>query len=331
MTKPTGNAAGRALTDSFDPEPVQLRDRQTRHPRPRPQRLDPPELSRGRAPAVRLSLFALWATKGNERGRHRPLFELATRQHGVVSTRQLDELGYSRSSAAKAREGRAAAPGPSRRLRGRARASDLARALHGRGACLRARRRQPSVGRLALGLLRRPAGDDPPDGADRAPGEARVRGSLRRLCRRRIDDGATASRSPPCRARCSTWPRLLSPGRLERVLERAEERGSFDLAADRRAARAHRRPPGARHACGGRLTIYRPTPPFTRSGLERRFLELVREAGLPAPAMNFVVGRLRARRLLGARSGSRSNSTSTRPTARALPSSATGCARTICC
>ena len=40
--------------------------------------------------------------KSQREGRHQPLFELATRQHGVVSTRQLDRLGYSKSSAAKA-------------------------------------------------------------------------------------------------------------------------------------------------------------------------------------------------------------------------------------
>jgi predicted transcriptional regulator of viral defense system len=34
--------------------------------------------------------------------RHRPLKRLATTQHGVVSTRQLKALGYSRSSASKA-------------------------------------------------------------------------------------------------------------------------------------------------------------------------------------------------------------------------------------
>jgi hypothetical protein len=34
--------------------------------------------------------------------RHGPLFELATKQHGVVSTRQLAAIGYSRSSASKA-------------------------------------------------------------------------------------------------------------------------------------------------------------------------------------------------------------------------------------
>ena len=39
------------------------------------------------------------------------------------------------------------------------------------------------------------------------------------------------------------------------------------------------------------LEIYRETPVFTRSGLERRFLEVVEEAGLPVPSMNaFVAG-----------------------------------------
>src|SRR5205085_1894652 len=36
---------------------------------------------------------------------------------------------------------------------------------------------------------------------------------------------------------------------------------------------------------------YRPKRKFTRSGFERRFLDLVRDAGLPEPAMNaFVAG-----------------------------------------
>jgi hypothetical protein len=39
------------------------------------------------------------------------------------------------------------------------------------------------------------------------------------------------------------------------------------------------------------LDLYDETPVFTRSSLERRFLEIVREAGIPAPAMNhFVAG-----------------------------------------
>ncbi len=37
------------------------------------------------------------------------------------------------------------------------------------------------------------------------------------------------------------------------------------------------------------LEIYDESPSFTRSGLERRFLEVVREAGLPMPSMNLFV------------------------------------------
>jgi very-short-patch-repair endonuclease len=38
------------------------------------------------------------------------------------------------------------------------------------------------------------------------------------------------------------------------------------------------------------ISLYRPDPTVTRSGLERRFRALLREAGLPAPSMNFAVG-----------------------------------------
>jgi very-short-patch-repair endonuclease len=38
------------------------------------------------------------------------------------------------------------------------------------------------------------------------------------------------------------------------------------------------------------VRLYRPDPSVTRSGPERRFREMVRRAGLPAPAMNYVVG-----------------------------------------
>ena len=41
MTKPTGKAAGRALTDAFDPEPFNCAITKHGDPRPRPQRLTP--------------------------------------------------------------------------------------------------------------------------------------------------------------------------------------------------------------------------------------------------------------------------------------------------
>ena len=81
------------------------------------------------------------------------------------------------------------------------------------------------------------------------------------------------------------------PHRLERYLERAEELGLFDLYAvqeilDR--AGGHRGRGPLRRA----LAIYEPEPAFTRSGLEERFLALVRKAGLPVPAVNHVVAGL---------------------------------------
>jgi len=74
---------------------------------------------------------------------------------------------------------------------------------------------------------------------------------------------------------------------LEKMIERSEDLELFDLRAiedllDRTAG----------HQGHGRLrkaiALYRPSS-FTRSGLEKRFLELVLEAGLPQPRMNFVV------------------------------------------
>jgi hypothetical protein len=83
----------------------------------------------------------------------------------------------------------------------------------------------------------------------------------------------------------------FQPARLERYLERAEELGLFDLYAiqaviDR--AGGHRGRGRLRRA----LAIYEPEPAFTRSGLEKRFLGLVRKAGLPVPAVNHVVAGL---------------------------------------
>lgn len=81
---------------------------------------------------------------------------------------------------------------------------------------------------------------------------------------------------------------MLSETRLTGVLERAEELKIFDLGPiEELLARAGHHPGVAKLRRA--LEIYRPEPAFTRSGLEKRFMELVRKAGLPAPAMNFVV------------------------------------------
>ena len=73
---------------------------------------------------------------------------------------------------------------------------------------------------------------------------------------------------------------------LERMVERCEERGLFDLRqvedllARTVGHHGHKR---LRRA----IALYKPTS-FTRSGLEKRFLELVLAAGLPQPRTNYV-------------------------------------------
>lgn len=75
---------------------------------------------------------------------------------------------------------------------------------------------------------------------------------------------------------------------LERALERAEELQVFDLVAmDEILGRAGHHP-GAT-TLRRTLATYRDDPVFVRSKLERRFLGLVKKAGLPTPAMNFNV------------------------------------------
>ena len=70
------------------------------------------------------------------------------------------------------------------------------------------------------------------------------------------------------------------------MIERTEEREIFDLrAVEELLART------VGHHGHGRLrkaiSLYEPSS-FTRSGLEKRFLELCLEAGLPQPRMNYV-------------------------------------------
>jgi hypothetical protein len=80
----------------------------------------------------------------------------------------------------------------------------------------------------------------------------------------------------------------LKPGRTPGDLKRCEELGRFDLrrfeALLARSAGHH-----GRAALADAVSLHQPDPTVTRSGLERRFRGLVREAGLPAPTMNYVV------------------------------------------
>lgn len=77
---------------------------------------------------------------------------------------------------------------------------------------------------------------------------------------------------------------------VQRALDRASELQRLDLGPVWEVLARCPDHPGAPRLAAV-LDIYREEPAFTRSGLERRFLELVREAGLPEPAMNlFVAG-----------------------------------------
>jgi hypothetical protein len=79
----------------------------------------------------------------------------------------------------------------------------------------------------------------------------------------------------------------LSMRQLRRAVEAAEVRGVFDLDEMERFMTRSRGRPGVR-ALRAALETYRP-PVFTRSELERRFLDLCESAGLPRPAVNFFV------------------------------------------
>jgi hypothetical protein len=80
----------------------------------------------------------------------------------------------------------------------------------------------------------------------------------------------------------------LSASRFERILERSDELCLLDLRqVDALLKRVSHHPGVGR--LRGALAIYREDPVFLRSNLERRFLDLVLEAGLPAPSMNYNV------------------------------------------
>ena len=80
-----------------------------------------------------------------------------------------------------------------------------------------------------------------------------------------------------------SWPKTVG-----RHIERADELKVFDLREMWELLDRSKGHQGAAKVRGA-LDAYRPERQYTRSGLERRFLELVREAGIPEPAMNYFV------------------------------------------
>lgn len=226
--------------------------------------------------------------KHSQDGRHDALAKLAERQHGVVSIRQLTgPLGYSRNAVSRAaKTGRLHLLHRGVYAVGHARISVHGKCLAavlacGRGALLShysagwlwgIANVNPEPFHLTTSVWRTPR---PPLRLHQSLVLASEDQALREgipvtaLPRTLLDLAAVAR---------SDW--------LERMVERSEELELFDLwAAEDLLART------AGHPGHGRLrkaiALYQTTS-FTRSGLERRFLELCLAAGLPQPRMNYV-------------------------------------------
>lgn len=226
--------------------------------------------------------------KRSDGGRHDPLAQLAERQHGVVSIRQLTgPLGYSRNAVSRAvGDGRLHLLHRGVYAVGHTRISSHGKCLAavlacGRGALLShfsagwlwdVAKVNPEPIHVTTSVWRTPR---PPlhlhqSLALTAEDRALVEGiPVTALPRTLLDLAATVRFS---------W--------LEKMIERSEDLGLFDLReVEELLARTvghhgHRR---LREA----IALYQSSS-FTRSGLERRFLELWRQTGRPQPRANYV-------------------------------------------
>jgi Transcriptional regulator, AbiEi antitoxin len=214
------------------------------------------------------------------------LAELANRQHGVVSIRQLlGPLGYSASAVT-----RAMSAGCLHRLHrgvyavGHTNLSPHGHYLAAVLACAPHALLSHVSAAWLWGLLRQ------------RPGVIHITASTRRRAKppltvhhaRLVDEDRSLLDGIPVTALPRTLldlAAMLPANRLRRAIERSEELRLFDLGpVDSLLARAGGHPGAGRLRRA--LALYRP-PPFTRSGLERRFLELVEKAGLSTPSTGF--------------------------------------------
>lgn len=226
-----------------------------------------------------------------DKRRSRPsggLAELAERQHGVVSIRQLTgPLGFSRNKVAYA-----VSTGHLHRLHrgvyavGHTHLSVHARCLAAVLACAPEALLSHRSAAWLWGLSR--LGPLPPHVTTPVPRVTRT-GIRVHYARGFVTDDRRLEQKIPVTA----VPRTLLDSaaaepftRLQRMLERCEELKLFDLGPVEcllERTQGH-------HGCGRlrrALALYRPVP-FTRSGFERLFFEAVQRAGLPRPATNFV-------------------------------------------
>ncbi|HKF81737.1 MAG TPA: type IV toxin-antitoxin system AbiEi family antitoxin domain-containing protein [Solirubrobacterales bacterium] len=216
------------------------------------------------------------------------LAELANRQHGVVSASQLTgKLGYSRSGIH-----RAVAAGRLHRLHrgvfavGHTNISQQGRCL----AAVFASGPGSLLSHVSAAWLWDLAKVSPLPASVTTPIHRRLRPPIRLHEARFIADEDLASREGiPVTSVSRTLLDLAATVRfdwLEKLVERSEEKEVFDLrAVEDLLARTvgHHGHKRLRRA----IALYKPTS-FTRSGLEKRFLELVIQAGLPQPHTNYV-------------------------------------------
>jgi hypothetical protein len=224
--------------------------------------------------------------KGQRVG-HGALGELATEQHGVVATWQLERLGYGRNAVAKAagvgrlhRVHRGVYVVGQRRLtwQGRCMAAVLASypsvvSHHSAAWLWGLLRSRPDTLHVTSRRTRRAKRSFVVHTADLARADLARRDEIpvTSLSRTILDVAVTS------RARI-----------VRRHIQIAEDLKVFDL---REMNDLLERTKGHRGQAKvlAALELHDERPVFTRSGLERRFLGLMREAGLPEPAMNLFV------------------------------------------
>jgi very-short-patch-repair endonuclease len=220
---------------------------------------------------------------------HQPLADLAGGQHGVASTSQMEALGYSRGAISyAARSGRLHRLHQGVYAVGHTALAWESHCLAVVLACAPGAVASHATAAWLWGLLR----SRPEAFHVTAPTRRHTRKRIRLHFAPLVDEDRAVCEDIPV----TSVPRTLldyaasaTPPRLARVLERAEERHLLDMGPIEGLLR---RVPGHRGVARLRraLDIYRPEPAFTRSGLERRFLELVRRSHLPNPSMNFQEG-----------------------------------------
>jgi very-short-patch-repair endonuclease len=215
------------------------------------------------------------------------LAELAAEQHGIVSVGQLVKLGYSKDDVAHANDaGRLHAVHRGVYAVGHAGISRQGQCLAAVFSCGNGALLSHRSAAWLWGLTKRWQ----PVIEVTAASPRRTRGAIRIHSAEALTDADRAwSEGIPVTA----IPRTLldfaatDPHYLGQALDNARRLGLLDLIAiDELISRSS----GFRGIARLRtaLEIHRPVA-FTRSGLERRFLALVRRAGLPRPSMNLYV------------------------------------------